>query len=305
MAMIDTFEPETLDDSIDGDYGYALVGRLLTWLSAHYRDQPNLEQIAAEAGLSAFHMQRLFTRYVGVSPKKYIQYLTLEHAKRALSDSQSVLDVAFETGLSGAGRLHDLFVSHEALTPGDWKRRGERLELRYGWHDSPFGECLIVVGARGVCGLAFNGIGDRAATLADLRGSLDAATMVEDPDATLAYAEAAFGAGDVHLMLRGTPFQLKVWEALLRIPEGAVLTYSDLAERIGAPGSARAVAGAVARNPVSWLIPCHRVICNGGTISGYRWHSDKKRLILAWEAAQADTRADATAPDAGASEAGR
>jgi AraC family transcriptional regulator, regulatory protein of adaptative response / methylated-DNA-[protein]-cysteine methyltransferase len=301
MAMIDTFEPETLDDSIDNDYGFALVGRLLTWLSENYRDQPNLEQIAAEAGLSAFHLQRLFTRYVGVSPKKYVQYLTLEHAKRALSDSQSVLDVAFETGLSGAGRLHDLFVSHEALTPGDWKRRGEGLELRYGWHDSPFGECLIVVGARGVCGLAFNGIGDRAATLADLRGSLDAADMVEDLDATRPHAEAAFEGGDVHLMLRGTPFQLKVWEALLRIPEGAVLTYSDLAERIGAPGSARAVAGAVARNPVSWLIPCHRVIRNGGSISGYRWHPDKKRLILAWEAA----RSEVTSPDAVAPEAGR
>ena len=301
MAMIDTFEPETLDDSFDDDYGFALVGRLLTWLSENYREQPTLEQIAAEAGLSAFHLQRLFTRYVGVSPKKYVQYLTLEHAKRALGESQSVLDVAFEIGLSGAGRLHDLFVTHEAVTPGDWKRRGEGLELRYGWHDSPFGECLIVVGARGVCGLAFNGIGDRAATLADLRGSLDAANMVEDFEATHPHAEAAFGKGDVHLMLRGTSFQLKVWEALLRIPEGAVLTYSDLAERIGAPGSARAVAGAVARNPVSWLIPCHRVIRNGGSISGYRWHPDKKRLILAWEAA----RSEMGAPDAPPAGSGR
>ena len=299
MAMIDTSEPEAPDDNFDDDYGFALAGRLLTWLSEHYREQPSLETIAAEAGLSAFHLQRLFTRYVGVSPKKYVQYLTLEHAKRALADSRSVLDVAFETGLSGAGRLHDLFVSHESLTPGDWKRRGEGLELRYGWHDSPFGECLIVVGARGVCGLAFNGIGDRAATLADLRGSLDAADMVEDVDATCPHAAAAFGEGEVHLMLRGTPFQLKVWEALLRIPEGAVLTYSDLAQRIGAPGSARAVAGAVARNPVSWLIPCHRVIRNGGTISGYRWHPDKKRLILAWEAARSGVEAsDPETPEA-------
>ena len=301
MAMIDTFEPEALDESLDDDYGFALIGRLLTWLSEHYREQPSLEKIAAEAGLSAFHLQRLFTRYVGVSPKKYVQYLTLEHAKRALAESRSVLDVAFETGLSGAGRLHDLFVSREALTPGDWKRRGEGLMLHYGWHDSPFGECLIVVGTRGVCGLAFNGIGGRAATLADLRGSLDAADMVEDADATRPHAAAAFGEGEVHLMLRGTPFQLKVWEALLRIPEGAVLTYADLAQRIGAPGSARAVAGAVARNPVSWLIPCHRVIRNGGTISGYRWHPDKKRLILAWEAARTEVRA--SGPEA--SEAGR
>ena len=289
MAMIDTFERDTRDDSLDDDYGFALVGRLLTWLSENYQSQPSLERIAGEAGMSAFHLQRLFTRYVGVSPKKYVQYLTLEHAKRALEESRSVLDVAFETGLSGAGRLHDLFVTHEAVTPGDWKRRGEGLELRYGWHDSPFGECLIVATPRGVCGLAFNGTGDRAEALDDLRGSLDAAELIEDPKATRAHADAAFGAGDVHLVLRGTPFQLKVWEALMQIPEGTVLTYADLATRIGKPSSARAVAGAVARNPVSWLIPCHRVIRNGGTISGYRWSPDKKRLILAWEAARAES----------------
>lgn len=288
MAMIDTFERDTRDDSFDDDYGFALVGRLLTYLSKNYQGQPSLERIAGEAGMSAFHLQRLFTRYVGVSPKKYVQYLTLEHAKRALDESRSVLDVAFETGLSGAGRLHDLFVTHEAVTPGDWKRRGEGLELRYGWHDSPFGECLIVASPRGVCGLAFNGTGDRAETLDDLRGSLDAAELIEDPNATRMHADAAFGEGDVHLVLRGTPFQFKVWEALMQIPEGTVLTYADLATRIGKPGSARAVAGAVARNPVSWLIPCHRVIRNGGTISGYRWHPDKKRLILAWEAARAE-----------------
>ncbi len=288
MAMIDTFERDTRDDNFDDDYGFALVGRLLTWLSENYQSQPSLERIADEAGMSAFHLQRLFTRYVGVSPKKYVQYLTLEHAKRALEESRSVLDVAFETGLSGAGRLHDLFVTHEAVTPGDWKRRGEGLELRYGWHDSPFGECLIVASPRGVCGLAFNGTGDRAEALDDLRGSLDAAELIEDPNATRIHADAAFGEGDVHLLLRGTPFQLKVWEALMQIPEGAVLTYADLATRIGKPGAARAVAGAVARNPVSWLIPCHRVIRNGGSISGYRWHPDKKRLILAWEASRAE-----------------
>lgn len=289
MAMIDTFEQDIQDD----DYGFALVGRLLSWLAENYREQPSLERIAAEAGMSPYHLQRLFSRYVGVSPKKYVQYLTLDHAKQALAASRSVLDVAFETGLSGPGRLHDLFVTHEGLTPGDWKRRGEGLQLRYGWHDSPFGECLIVTTARGVCGLAFNGTGSREETMADLRSSLDEAELVEDAAATRPHAEAAFGGGDVHLVLRGTPFQLKVWEALMRIPEGAVLTYSDLAARIGAPGSARAVAGAVARNPVSWLIPCHRVIRNSGTISGYRWHPDKKRLILAWEAAQTDTAPDA------------
>lgn len=291
MTMIETLDQQDLEGS--DDYGFALVGRLLSWLSEHYRAQPSLDEIAREAGMSTYHVQRLFTRYVGVSPKKYVQYLTLEHAKRALDESRSVLDVAFDTGLSGPGRLHDLFVSHEALTPGEWKRHGEGLDVRYGWHDSPFGECLIAVTARGVCGLAFNGTGDRAGSLAELATSLGEANLIEDSEATRPYAESAFGGGELHLVLRGTPFQLKVWEALMRIPSGCVLSYADLADRIGSPGSARAVAGAVARNPVSWLVPCHRVIRSGGTISGYRWEQDTKRVILAWEAAQAEARESA------------
>lgn len=288
MTMTNTLNQREVEGS--DDYGFALVGRLLAWLSEHYREQPSLEAIAREAGMSPYHVQRLFTRYVGVSPKKYVQYLTLDHAKRALDESRSVLDVAFDTGLSGPGRLHDLFVSHEALTPGEWKRHGEGLEVRYGWHDSPFGECLIAATARGVCGLAFNGMDDRAASLAELATSLGEASLIEDFEATTSYADSAFGGGDLHLVLRGTPFQLKVWEALMRIPSGCVLSYADLAARIGSPGSARAVAGAVARNPVSWLVPCHRVIRSGGTISGYRWEQETKRVILAWEAAQAEAR---------------
>ncbi len=287
MVMLRMMETEP-DDAPDTDYGYAVVARVLEWLTAHYREQPSLDEIAAATGMSAYHLQRLFTRYVGVSPKKFVQYLSLEHAKRALTDSRSVLDAAFETGLSGAGRLHDLFVTHEAVTPGEWKRRGAGLELSYGWHESPFGDCLIVADARGVCGLAFDGIGDRAATLADLRRNLGEASLEENPSVTQAHADSAFGGGNLHLMLRGTPFQIKVWEGLLRIPQGTVLTYADLAARIGAPGSARAVAGAVARNPVSWVIPCHRVIRSSGIITGYRWQPEKKRLILAWEAAQAE-----------------
>jgi AraC family transcriptional regulator of adaptative response/methylated-DNA-[protein]-cysteine methyltransferase len=286
MTMTETREDKR--QAASDDYGYALVGRLLTWLATHYREQPSLESIAQEAGLSTYHLQRLFTRYVGVSPKKYIQYLTLDHAKHALDDSRSVVDASFEAGLSGPGRLHDLFVTHEAVTTGEWKRHGAGLEVRYGWHDSPFGECLIAATPRGVCGLAFNGIGDRGETLAELATSFDAAVMIQDPIATQPHANAAFGRGEVHLVLRGTPFQLKVWEALIRIPLGTVLTYADLAARIDAPGSARAVASAVGRNPVSWVVPCHRVIRNGGFISGYRWHPDTKRTILAWEAAQAE-----------------
>lgn len=288
MTVMERFDADSPEDN--SDYGFALVGRVLAWLSAHYREQPSLGEVAQVAGLSTYHLQRLFTRYVGVNPKKYIQYLTLDHAKRALDESRSVLDAAFDTGLSGPGRLHDLFVTHESLTPGEWKRHGDGLEVNYGWHDSPFGECLIAATSRGVCGLAFNGVDDRNATLADLATGFGQANLIEAPNVTAAHAEAAFGTGQIHMVLRGTPFQLKVWEGLLRIPLGSVLTYSDLADRLGAPGSARAVAGAVARNPVSWLIPCHRVIRNGGTISGYRWEPETKRVILAWEAAQAEVQ---------------
>lgn len=288
MTMTAPFETENAEDGVD--YGYALIARLLAWLAVHYRAQPSLEAIAQEAGLSTYHLQRLFTRYVGVSPKKYVQYLTLDHAKRALDESRTVLDAAFEAGLSGLGRLHDLFVTHEGLTPGEWKRDGAGMEVFYGWHDSPFGECLIAATDRGVCGLAFNGTGNRAETLSDLSTSFGKADLVEAPDLTRGYARSAFSEGEMHLVLRGTPFQLKVWETLMRMPMGTVVTYADLATRIGAPGSARAVAGAVARNPVSWLIPCHRVIRSGGTISGYRWQPGTKRVILAWEAAQAEGR---------------
>lgn len=291
MTMMETMDQQ--DFAGADDCSFALVGRLLSWLADHYREQPSLEEIAREAGMSTFHLQRLFTRYVGVSPKKYIQYLTLDHAKRSLDESRSVLDAAFDSGLSGPGRLHDLFVTHEALTPGEWKRRGEGVEVRFGWHDSPFGDCLIAATPRSVCGLAFNPIGSRTETLAELSNSLGEAELIEDSTATETYAARAFGDGKLHLMLRGTPFQLKVWEALIRIPPGAVLSYADLAKRIGVPGSARAVAGAVGRNPVSWLVPCHRVIRSEGTISGYRWEQATKRVILAWEAAQAEAHSSA------------
>lgn len=261
--------------------------RVLRWLSEHYIDQPSLEDTAAVIGLGPHHFQRLFTRYVGVSPKKYVQFLTLEHAKRSLADSASVLDAAFDAGLSGPGRLHDLFVSHEALTPGEWKSQAEGLDLRYGWHDSPFGDCLIVASERGVCGLAFGGRQDRTRAFENLARSFGGARLTWDTPATAEYAGLAFGGhGKIHLLLRATPFQLKVWEALLRIPMGATTSYTDLALRIGKPTAARAVASALAANPVSWLIPCHRVLRSDGSITGYRWSPEQKRTLLAWEAAQ-------------------
>jgi len=261
--------------------------RVLRWLSTHYTEQPSLEETASIIGLGPHHFQRLFTRYVGVSPKKYVQFLTLEHAKRNLAASASVLDTAFAAGLSGPGRLHDLFVTHEALTPGEWKAQAAGLDLRYGWHDSPFGDCLIVASERGVCGLAFGTRQDRVRAFENLARSFGGARLTWDTPATARYAERAFaGEGDIHLLLRATPFQLKVWQALLQIPLGATTSYADLATRLGRPAAARAVASAVAANPVSWLIPCHRVLRGDGSISGYRWSPTQKRTLLAWEAAQ-------------------
>ncbi len=269
---------------------YERIEQAIHWLADHYVEQPSLALAASEAGLSEYHFQRLFSRWVGVSPKKFLQYLTLSHAKERLAASDSVLDAAYDAGLSGPGRLHDLFITHEAMTPGEWKAMGTGLTLSYGWHDSPFGDCLLVATDRGLCGLAFVLKEGRAATEEDLLSRWGQATIIEDPAKTAAYAAAAFGTGGdtLHLVLRGTPFQTKVWEALLRIPPGAVVSYERLAKHLGKPQGARAVAGAVALNPVSWIVPCHRVIRSTGAITGYRWGPDRKRAILGWEAAEAD-----------------
>jgi AraC family transcriptional regulator of adaptative response/methylated-DNA-[protein]-cysteine methyltransferase len=269
---------------------YARMERAIDWLAAHYREQPDLETIAASAGLSPHHFQRLFTRWVGVSPKKFAGYLTLGHAKQRLAAAESVLETAYDAGLSGPGRLHDLFVTHEAVTPGEWKTQGAGLTLRYGWQPSPFGACLLVATERGLCGLGFELPEGRAATEDDLLGRWGEARLVADDAAAQEYAARVFGGSKtpLHLVLKGTEFQTKVWEALLRIPTGAVASYQDLAAALDRPEAARAVAGAIAENPVSWLIPCHRVIRGTGAITGYRWGPQRKRTMLGWEAAEAE-----------------
>jgi AraC family transcriptional regulator of adaptative response/methylated-DNA-[protein]-cysteine methyltransferase len=277
-----------MDTTLPNDrQNYRRIEQAIRWLAEHYQEQPNLSRVAEEVGLSEFHFQRLFSDWAGVSPKKFLQYLTLSHAKERLSACDSVLDAAYDAGLSGPSRLHDLFVAHESVTPGEWKAMGEGLTLRYGWHDSPFGDCLIVATERGVCGLGFARPEGREATEEDLLSCWDQARLVADAAATASHARLAFGGdgGTLRLVLRGTPFQLKVWEALLRIPPGAVVSYERLAAHLGRPGAARAVAGAVALNPVSWLVPCHRVIRGTGMITGYRWGPSRKRAMLAWESA--------------------
>ncbi len=267
------------------------VARALQWLSRNFERQPSLAEAAGHVGLSEHHFQRLFQRQVGLSPKKYVQFLTLERAKRLLAQSRSVLDAAYDAGLSGPGRLHDLFVNVEAMTPGEYRHRGRGLIIRYGVHPSPFGPCLILRTARGVCGLAFAAPERRDEALTELARGVEAAAFVEDPGATAGIAQRIFNAGasggGVGLHLRATPFQIKVWRALLAVPSGCVTSYGDLARRIGMPRASRAVGTAVGSNPVAWIIPCHRVIRASGVLGEYRWGREHKLAMLSVETGEA------------------
>ncbi len=266
------------------------VERAIRYLDAHYRSQPPLDQVAAAAGLSTYHFQRVFKRWAGVSPKRFLQFLTVEHAKTALREGQSVLNTAYDAGLSGPGRLHDLFVAVEAVTPGEFKDAGAGLSIRYGFQDSRFGECMLAATDRGICRLAFSADSDRGHLVTELGRAWPGASLQEDALGTRALARRVFaGPGSEHspltLVLRGTNFQLKVWEALLRIPPGALASYSDVARSIGRPHAQRAVGTAVGQNPIAYLIPCHRVIRSTGAFGSYRWGATRKKAIVGWEAA--------------------
>ncbi len=263
----------------------------IRYLVERYQEQPALEAIAAAAGMSPFHFQRVFKRWAGISPKRFLQYATLAHARRALAADASVLDAALDAGLSGPSRLHDLFVSCEALTPGEYKAQGERLVVRWGLHDVPLGRILLGVTERGVCWLAFVDQDD-APVIAEFEHVWQGARLVRDDAATAAMAERAFalatpGEAPLPLLLRGTNFQLKVWEALLRIPFGRLVSYQAIAQAIGQPRAVRAVGRAVGANHISWLIPCHRVILSTGIIHNYRWGVRQKQLLVDFEAALA------------------
>jgi AraC family transcriptional regulator, regulatory protein of adaptative response / methylated-DNA-[protein]-cysteine methyltransferase len=270
-------------------YHYGVVARAIERIAARAPEQIPLEALAAEIGLSPAHFQRVFSHWVGVSPKRYQQYLTLDHAKRLLAERRCVLDAAFGAGLSGAGRLHDLFLRWEAMSPGEYARGGEGLEVSWGWFDSPFGPALAMGTERGLCGLAFAAETGREAALADMRARWPKARFTESPERVAPWIAAAFGArGETPVHLIGAPFQIKVWEALMQVPSGHVTTYSDLARAIGHPGASRAVGTAVGRNPVSWLIPCHRALRKAGGLGGYHWGLGVKRAMLAWESARLD-----------------
>lgn len=270
---------------------YQRIEQAIRYLNANFRRQPTLAQVAAELGLSEFHFQRLFRRWAGVSPKRFLQFLTAEHARSVLLASGSVLEAAYAAGLSGAGRLHDLTVALNAATPGEIKSRGAGLIIRYGYHPTPFGEALIAVTPRGICALVFVQESLEEA-LAAVRPPWENAVFLPDPGATAPLAERIFSPGKerdgvpLALHVQGTNFQIQVWQALLCLPAGAATTYGDLAATVGAPGAARAVGSAVGHNPVAYLIPCHRVIRKTGLLGEYRWGAARKSAMLGWEAAR-------------------
>lgn len=280
-----------MTETVQEQYHYAVIGRAIDHIVAQAPRQASLEDVAASVGMSPAHFQRVFSQWVGVSPKRYQQYLALDHAKRLLAERHSVLDTAYAAGLSGAGRLHDLFLRWEAMSPGEYARGGEGLEIAWGWFDTPFGPALAMGTDRGLCGLAFAAETGREAAMADLRGRWPKACFVEAPERIEAWVDAAFGGGEARLHLIGAPFQLKVWEALLAVPSGHVTTYSDIAAAIGRPKAVRAVGTAVGRNPVSFLIPCHRALQKAGGLGGYHWGLGVKRAMLAWEAARLESAA--------------
>lgn len=272
---------------------YQRIEKAIDFLEGNFERQPSLAEIARSAHLSEYHFQRLFRRWVGISPKRFLQFLTKEYAKDLLQRSRNLLDVTYETGLSSPGRLHDLFVSCEAVTPGEFKKKGEGVRLGYGFHPTPFGECLLAMTDRGICWLTFVKSAGREAEREALRRKWPNAELAEDVPATKRVVQEIFGlttngrsTARFRLHLQGTNFQLKVWEALLRIPAGSAVAYEEIAEHIGKPKAVRAVANAVANNPVAFLIPCHRVIRKLGEFGGYRGGAARKKAILAWEGVQ-------------------
>lgn len=240
--------------------------------------------------LSEYHFQRLFSRWAGISPKRFLQCLTVEHAKQRLAEAKALLDVTLETGLSSPSRLHDLFVSVEAMTPHEYRQRGAGLRIRHGFHASPFGTCLLAVTDRGVCGLSFVERGKKAEAVEELHAAWPGAALEERTELTAPIAARVFGATNgarcpsLNVLLQGTNFQVKVWNALLKIPPGMVVSYDIVARWVGESRAARAVANAVGANPIAFLIPCHRVIRRTGVVSGYRWGAARKQAMLAWEA---------------------
>ena len=286
-----SFDPALARDITPEDTDYDTVCRVIELLTEDYQAQPSLETIAGELGQSPTQLQKTFTRWAGLSPKAFLQAVTLDHAKRLLGrEGLPLLDTSLEVGLSGPSRLHDLFVTHEAMSPGEWKAKGAGLEIRYGFHPSPFGIALVMVTPRGLSGLAFSDEGGEREAFEDMARRWPNARYVEDSAATAPYAARIFDAKrwrqeePLRVVLIGTDFQIRVWEQLLKIPMGRVVTYSSIAGNIGQPTASRAVGAAVGANPISFVVPCHRALGKSGALTGYHWGLTRKRAMLGWEA---------------------
>jgi AraC family transcriptional regulator of adaptative response/methylated-DNA-[protein]-cysteine methyltransferase len=271
---------------------YQRIERAILALEKNFLRQPSLEEVAKSIALSEFHFQRLFSRWVGISPKRFLQYLTKEYAKELLENSQNLLEVADETGLSSTGRLHELFVTCEAVTPGEFKNKGEGLQIFYGFHPTPFGYCLLAVTERGICHLSFVQNGERTKAIKSLKEKWENAKITVASAQTRPLVDQIFNPikngkpRPLHLFLSGTNFQIKVWEALLKVPAGAVASYEDIAARLGMPKASRAVGNAVSQNQIAYIIPCHRVVRKLGEFGNYRWGAARKKAMLGWEAAK-------------------
>ena len=271
---------------------YDVVRRAIGHIRGHWREQPEIEAIAEAAGVTPTELHHLFRRWAGLTPKAFLQALTLDGARPLLRDSASVLDATYEVGLSGPGRLHDLFVTHEAMSPGEWKSGGEGLTVFFGFHPSPFGSALVMATERGLAGLAFADPGEERAALADMKARWPRAAYVEDSARTAAIARRIFDSSQwqqdkpLRVVLIGTDWEVRVWEALLQIPMGRLTTYSGLASKVRNPTAARAVGAAVGKNPIAFVVPCHRVIGKAGALTGYHWGITRKRAMLGWEAGQ-------------------
>jgi AraC family transcriptional regulator, regulatory protein of adaptative response / methylated-DNA-[protein]-cysteine methyltransferase len=280
----------------DAGDDYAVVRRAIAFISEHWRSQPEVAAIAHACGVTPDDLHHLFRRWAGLTPKEFMAAITLDHARQMLRDQASVLDAAYAVGLSGPGRLHDLFVTHEAMSPGEWKAGGEGLTLAYGFHASPFGDALVIATDRGLAGLAFADPDEKARALDDMRRRWPRAQFREDTACTEGLARRIFDPDrwredrPLRIVMIGTDFEVRVWETLLKIPMGRVTTYSDIATKLHAPKAARAVGAAVGKNPMAFVVPCHRVIGKSGDLTGYHWGLTRKRAMLGWEAGRASSR---------------
>jgi AraC family transcriptional regulator, regulatory protein of adaptative response / methylated-DNA-[protein]-cysteine methyltransferase len=280
-----------VENSTHDSETYERIARAIAFMRQNHLNQPDLATIAQQVHLSEYHFQRLFTRWAGISPKRFLQYLTVEYAKSKIAETANLLDLTVDSGLSSPGRLHDLFVKLEAMSPGEFKAGGKGLQIGYGIHSTPFGDCLIATTSRGICNLHFLDTTSKEAAEHTLRSEWFNADITQDQQATKEICDRVFepvtaDSKPLVLCVKGTNFQIQVWRALLRVPFGGITTYQGLAEAMGRPTAARAVGNALGRNPVGYLIPCHRVIRESGELGGFRWGLDRKTVLMGWEASQ-------------------